>query len=137
MAHQMNLRVLLDFPKFIAPQCADVEDKDLFFPDSALHLEQRLPRLLSLCGSCIHEAECRAYAIKHEIREGIWGGTTPSQRKVLLAKYNKEEKRNLTLREIQQWLLIGFTKEQVAKKLGIQIASLDRRLDRAKRKGLL
>lgn len=133
----MKLEVLLDFPKLREPKCADLEDKDLFFPESNLQLEQRLPRLLSLCGSCIHQAECQAYAIKHEIRDGVWGGTTPNQRKALLVKYRKEEKRNLTLREIQQWLSIGFTKEQVAKKLGIKVASLDRRLERAKQKGLL
>lgn len=133
----MRLEVLLDFPKFKSPNCQDLEDKDLFFPDSNLQLEQRLPRLLELCGSCIHEAECRAYAIKHQIRDGIWGGTTPIQRKALLVKQRKEEKSNLTLREIQEWLSIGFTKEQVAKRLGIKVASVERRLERARQKGLL
>lgn len=137
MAHRINLEALLDFPKFKEPKCADVEDKDLFFPESNLQLEQRLPRLQSLCGSCIHQAECQAYAIRHEIRDGIWGGTTPNQRKALLAQYRKEEKRNLHIREIQQWLSIGFTKEQVARKLGIKLSSLERRLLRAKQKGIL
>lgn len=133
----MKLEVLYEFPKFKQTNCGDIEDKDFFFPDSALQLEERLPRLLELCGGCPSKAECQAYAITNEIKDGIWGGTTPQQRKALWIKYRKEEKRNLTLREIQYWLSIGFTKEQVASKLGIQLASLERRLQRAKQKGLL
>ena len=137
MALQMNLEALNGFPKFQDPNCADIDNKDLFFPESQLQLEKRLPRLLELCGSCKHQIECRDYAIKNEIRDGIWGGSTPNQRKAFLVRNRKEENRNHTLREIQQWLSIGFTKEQVAKKLGIQVPSLERRLNRAKQKGLL
>lgn len=133
----MNLEALIDFPRFSNPNCYPIENADLFFPDSQIQLEQRLPRLLSLCGSCIHQAECRAYAIKNEIQDGIWGGTTPIQRKAIWKQYRKEEKSNASLREIQYWLSIGFTKEQVAKKLGIKVPSLERRLDRAKQKGIL
>ena len=133
----MNLNALIDFPRFSSPNCYPLEDEDLFFPDSQIQLEQRLPRLLSLCGSCIHQAECRAYAIKNEIHDGVWGGLTPQQRKAIWKQYRKEEKSNASLREIQYWLSIGFTKEQVAKKLGIKTPSLERRLDRAKQKGIL
>ena len=133
----MKLEVLYEFPKFVQTNCGDIEDKDFFFPDSNLQLEARLPRLLELCGNCPAQAECQAYAIKNQIQDGIWGGTTPQQRKAIWIKYRKEEQRNLTLREIHYWLSIGFTKEEVAKKLGIQLPSLERRLQRAKQKGLL
>ena len=133
----MDLEILKTFPKFPQAECASPDiDADLFFPDSALQLSQRLPELRRICGKCIHQAECLDYALKFEIYDGIWAGTTPDQRKKLHQTQPKEATRNTRHREIRYWLSVGFTKEEVAYKLGIKVASLERTLDRAAKKGI-
>lgn len=127
----------ISFPKFPFAQCVGLGNQDFFFPNSQVELEQRLPTYKELCGRCIHQSECLTYALDNEIFEGIWAGTTPDQRKALWLKQHKEERRNKRFREIQYYLSIGFTKEEVAKKLDIKVTSLERTLDRAKRRGLL
>jgi len=129
----MTMDALFHFPKFPKAKCAG--SGDFFFPDSQVQLEERLPRLIELCGSCIHRADCLDYSIKNEISDGFWAGHTAEERK---AKFKtKEEKRTNSLREIVRQLSNGFTKEEIAKSRGIQMDSLDRTLDRAKRKGLI
>jgi DNA-binding transcriptional regulator LsrR (DeoR family) len=58
---------------------------------------------------------------------------TPAQRSHLITKKEDGTRR---FREIQEYLSRGLTKDEVAQKLKIQIASLERTLERAKRKGL-
>jgi DNA-binding transcriptional regulator LsrR (DeoR family) len=48
----------------------------------------------------------------------------------------KKEDGTRRFREIQEYLSRGLTKEEIARKLKIQLASLERTLERAKRKGL-
>jgi len=128
---------VISFPKFPQANCAEMADPDFFFPNSGVELEQRLPAYKEICGSCIHQTECLTYALDNQIFEGIWAGTTPDQRRAIWHEQNKEERRNKRFREIQYLLSIGFTKEEAAKKLDIKVSSLERNLDRAKRRGLL
>lgn len=128
---------VISFPKFPFAQCVDIADPDFFFPNSGVELEQRLPIYKELCGRCVHKSECLTYALDNQIFDGIWAGTTPDQRRAIWLQQNKEERRNKRFREIQYYLSIGFTKEEVAQKLDIKVASLERNLDRAKRRGLL
>ena len=128
----MSLLALLNAPSFPEAKCADEPDLDFFFPVSRVELEQRLPRLQELCGSCIHRTACLSFAIDNQEINGFWGGMTPEQRNKLTKKKEAGSRR---FREIQEYLSQGFTKEQVSKMLKIQIASIDRTLDRAKRKG--
>jgi len=73
--------------------------------------------------------------MENEIKDGFWGNTTPEQRQVQFTV--KEYRYTKRIKEITTLLSIGFTKEQVAKRLGIQIESLDRTLDRARQKGVI
>ena len=130
----MSLLALLNAPSFPEAKCADEPDLDFFFPVSRVELEQRLPRLQELCGSCIHRTACLSFAIDNQEINGFWGGMTPEQRNKLTKKKEAGSRR---FREIQEYLSQGFTKEQVSKMLKIQIASIDRTLDRAKRKGFI
>jgi WhiB family redox-sensing transcriptional regulator len=70
----------VDLPRFDQAKCADVEDKDFFFPDGRKLEAERLHQLKAICHSCIHEKECLAYALKKQIDYGIWGGKTPDER---------------------------------------------------------
>lgn len=70
----------VDLPKFPSAKCADIEDKDLFFPDNRTQEAERLHQLKAICASCIHEKECLEYALEKQISYGIWGGSTPADR---------------------------------------------------------
>jgi hypothetical protein len=70
----------VDLPRFDSAKCADVEDKDLFFPDNRTQEAERLHQLKAICASCIHEKECLEYALEKQIPYGIWGGSTPADR---------------------------------------------------------
>lgn len=39
---------------------------------------------LKLCEECEVREQCLAYAIHYEMVHGVWGGTTPNQRKLLI-----------------------------------------------------
>jgi WhiB family redox-sensing transcriptional regulator len=77
----MNFDIFSDSPKFREAQCAKVEDKDYFFPDTKHDEAERLPRLKQICGSCIHREECLEYALDKRIVYGFWGGYTADQRR--------------------------------------------------------
>jgi WhiB family redox-sensing transcriptional regulator len=70
----------VDLPRFDNAQCAEIEDKDLFFPDNRKTEAERLPQLKAICASCIHEKECLEYALEKQIPYGVWGGSTPADR---------------------------------------------------------
>jgi len=76
----------VDLPRFDNAKCADVEDKDLFFPDNRTQEAERLHQLKAICSSCIHEKECLEYALEKQIPYGIWGGSTPADRDAVVVK---------------------------------------------------
>ena len=129
----MTLLALLNAPSFPEAKCADEENLDFFFPDSQVELAQRLPRLQELCNSCIHKTACLSIAINNNEKNGFWGGMTSKERNQLTEKKEAGTRR---FREIQEYLSQGFTKNEIASILKIQVASIDRTLERAKRKGL-
>ena len=77
----MNFDLFSDSPKFTEAQCAKIDDKDYFFPDTKHDEAERLPRLKQICGSCIHREECLEYALDKRIVYGFWGGYTADQRR--------------------------------------------------------
>ena len=77
----MNFDIFSDSPKFREAQCAKVDDKDYFFPDTKHDEAERLPQLKQICGSCIHREECLEYALDKRIVYGFWGGYTADQRR--------------------------------------------------------
>lgn len=70
----------VDLPRFVEAKCADIEDKDLFFPNNRTQEAERLHQLKAICSSCIHEKECLEYALEKQIIYGIWGGLAPTER---------------------------------------------------------
>lgn len=61
--------------------CRD-QDAGLFYPDHAAHYD--LPA--SICGRCENEIACLKWALDTRQQFGMWGGKTPDQRLVLLAR---------------------------------------------------
>lgn len=76
----------VDLPRFDEAKCADVEDKDFFFPINRIQEAERLHQLKAICTSCIHETECLEYALEKQIIHGIWGGNSPTERDAVVVK---------------------------------------------------
>lgn len=91
----------VDLPRFDNAQCADVEDKDLFFPDNRKIEAERLPQLKAICSSCIHEKECLEYALEKQIIYGIWGGSSPADRDAVVVKDKDVTFKGMALNIIQ------------------------------------
>ena len=130
----MTLLALINAPSFSEAKCMEESDLDFFFPTSQVELEKRLPRLRQLCSSCIHKTACLSFAIDNHEEDGFWGGMTPQERTHLMKKKEAGTRR---FREITEYLSQGFSKKEIAARLKIQVASIDRTLERAKRKGLI
>ncbi|CAB4123717.1 Transcription factor WhiB [uncultured Caudovirales phage] len=64
--------------------CRD-EDPDMFFPDNTNKYGVNSTAGKKVCANCPIEFECLQVALDNEY-EGIWGGTTLSERQVLLRK---------------------------------------------------
>ena len=58
--------------------CAEV-DPDLFYPEKGGSTREAK----QVCARCSVQAECLAYALNHDERFGIWGGTSERQRRRL------------------------------------------------------
>jgi WhiB family redox-sensing transcriptional regulator len=82
----MNFDIFSDSPKFTEAKCAQIDDKDYFFPDNKRDEAERLPLLRQICGSCIHREECLEYALDKRIVYGFWGGYTADQRRSINRK---------------------------------------------------
>ncbi|MFD9053317.1 WhiB family transcriptional regulator [Streptomyces zaomyceticus] len=61
---------------------------DSFFPDDYDLRRPEVTETLELCGICPIVRECGAWAIDHPdlTRDGIWGATTPQQRRAVTRK---------------------------------------------------
>jgi WhiB family redox-sensing transcriptional regulator len=52
-------------------------DTEIFYPANA----EEEAEALSICATCPVRAQCLDYAIRNRETYGIWGGTTPEQRR--------------------------------------------------------
>ena len=70
----------MKFPDFTNASCKEI-GVELFFPeDSGFSHEERYVK--KLCNECPIIKECLEWALHHE-NFGIWGGTTPMDRRVI------------------------------------------------------
>jgi WhiB family redox-sensing transcriptional regulator len=68
-------------PYFESASCREVGG-DFFFVDETTNEYISLDLAKSVCKGCLHMQECLEWAVKHE-NDGIWGGTTPAQRRMM------------------------------------------------------
>jgi len=127
--------VLCDTPNFAQAVCATIEDKDFFFPDGRIDEAERLPQLKALCASCIHRKECLEYAISRQIPYGVWGGSTPKERAIIVRP------NRVPLGEVAKNIIDlnerGFTANEIASRLTTSIGYVRKTIVRyvATRKG--
>ena len=79
--------------KFEEPLCAEVgieiffvKDRDEIEPGEETHIGD-YQSAISICKRCKHLTECADWGIRNEAH-GVWGGTTPHQRKVIRSRLN-------------------------------------------------
>lgn len=127
----------LDSPKFPNALCANLDDKDYFFPDGKVAEAERLPSLQAICSSCPHRKECAEYAIKEKIPYGIWGGTTFAMRKGVFKQHSvKERKGNAKI--VRKMYDEGNSPEYIASYLRVKLSyvkEMIRRYKKMKMKG--
>lgn len=109
-------------PQFENAACADIKDKNLFFPDGKSEETDRLPILRKICKGCQEREECLGYAIKEEIPYGIWGGKTPSERGHNLPR-DEKKKRNQRVIQLRNQ---GISTDEIARKVGIRVTQIYR-----------
>lgn len=75
--------ITLAVPWDIAVQavCGQV-DPDLFFPETGS--ATKVPK--DICAVCPVRQQCLAWALKHDIRHGVWGGLSDQERQRLRRK---------------------------------------------------
>lgn len=67
-----------DLPVFESAVCASV-DPEIFFPERGK--TSSVKKAKALCLRCRHASDCREFAIRNNIRDGIWGGMTFQDRR--------------------------------------------------------
>jgi len=65
-------------------RCLSV-DPETFFPEP--QLKETPNAALALCSGCGVQASCLAWALDAGDRNGVWGGTTPRERQVMLVAW--------------------------------------------------
>ena len=63
--------------------CRDA-DPELFFPvGTAGPALRQIREARRICCSCPAQVPCLAWALDHEVTDGVWGGTTAGQRRAI------------------------------------------------------
>jgi hypothetical protein len=135
-----SIEFLSDSPKFPNALCAKLENKDYFFPDGKILEAERLPELQAICSICTHRKECLEYAIKEQIRFGIWGGTTGEMRRRLFKKQFLFVERKGKAKTVRKMYDEGNTPQHIASFLQVNlpyVKEMIRRYEKVKMKGAI
>ena len=77
-------------PKFNNANCLSVGDPELFFPISAeKNAKEQIRAAKRVCENCVHKMQCLDFAVNNEIREGIWGGLSETERRRVIRMRSK------------------------------------------------
>ncbi len=77
-----------------AAACRNAEP-DLFFPISATAASRTtVQRAKQVCASCPVSTQCLSYALRHRQEQGIWGGLTDDERRLLSRRQAASERRS-------------------------------------------
>ncbi len=87
------MTVMLSDEWWNAAACQNAEP-DLFFPISATPASRAVvQRAKQVCASCPVAAQCLSYALHHRQEQGIWGGLTDEERRLLRRRQAALERR--------------------------------------------
>lgn len=131
----MNLDI--DAPNFPEAKCAQLEDKDFFFPKIGKQEAERLPQLRAICSTCTHERECLTFALDKQIAHGFWGGKSATERQLDSLRPDRVAVKGVALK-IKNLRQSGQSVREIASLLKTSpyyINRIFRRLDDANNKG--
>lgn len=109
---------------------------DLFFPDVATASSAVYRNAKEVCQECPVRQDCLQFAVENGIREGMWGGRSPNERRGLrdLALPNSIDRQTLedTEKVILRWKADGFLDymQRAGNELGLTRLTVSRRLTR-------
>lgn len=86
----MTARPKMELPgDWVAEAACQNADSSVFFPDTAFY-----EPALFICGGCPVRKDCLAHALAQNESEGVWGGTTPAERKRLRRQIQKDARKS-------------------------------------------
>jgi hypothetical protein len=135
-----SFELISNSPRFPEAKCAELENKDYFFPDGKNQEAERLPELQAICNGCTHRKECLEYAIKERITFGIWGGTTGEMRKRLFRNQSLFVERKGKAKIVRKMHDEGSSPEHIASFLKVHtsyVKEMIRRYKKMKMKGAI
>ena len=135
-----SFELISNAPKFPEAKCAELDNKDYFFPDGRNQEAERLPELQAICNGCTHRKECLEYAIKERITFGIWGGTTGEMRRRLFKNQSLFVERKGKAKIVRRMHDEGSSPEHIASFLKVNtsyVKEMLRRYKKMKMKGAI
>jgi WhiB family transcriptional regulator, redox-sensing transcriptional regulator len=86
------MTVLLSDEWWNLAACRNAEP-ELFFPISATSASlPAVERAKAVCASCPVQSQCLRYALRHRQEQGIWGGMTEDERRLLSRRLARNER---------------------------------------------
>lgn len=64
--------------------CKRFETPDIFFPVTRQEMRAWVPVVKATCNTCVEKEPCLEYALSHQVIHGIWAGTTPEERDLII-----------------------------------------------------
>lgn len=127
------MRVFDFFPKLPQlPQaaCRDIENPDVFFPDSRATERKSLPVVRKICDGCSVRKECLEYALNERIIDGLWAGTTPAQRKAMMKKIEIREQVGSIAYQVRNLASLGYEPKEIANRLRVEPSYVTRVIEK-------
>ena len=128
----------LDFipllPHLPQAKCRDVENPDLFFPESRAEERKSLQAIRKLCDGCIERKECLDYALEQKIPYGIWAGFTWEQRKRMMTDARQQSPIISRARKIREMSAQGAQPKEIALALNLELSYVNQVLSIARAK---
>jgi WhiB family redox-sensing transcriptional regulator len=118
-------------PKLPEAKCRNIEDANIFFPESRAEERKSLPTIRKMCDGCIERKECLEYALDQEIPYGIWAGFTTEQRKRLLKARKANAPRINNAERVRMMFGSGCTPKEIAAALNLEHSYVTTVLKRA------
>ena len=128
----------LDFiptlPLLPQAKCRDIENPDMFFPESRAEERKSLPAIRKICDGCIERKECLDYALSEQIPYGIWAGFTTQERKTMIIKTRQKSPIYSRARKIREMAAEGTQPKEIAMALNLELSYVNQVLSIAKAK---
>lgn len=87
-----NMQLSLTRSPFDGTQLCITYDTEIFFPEPnelGKYSESDFDMAKSICNNCWMKDACLSFALQTNEKEGVWGGTTPAERRRIKRRVKK------------------------------------------------